>query len=57
MTRQEYYDMRFAHLVKKAQDLRDYAKQVANKGDEDIAELLKRKSQWKAEQDEKLIKK
>ncbi len=57
MTRQEYYDMRIANLIKRAEDLRDYAKQVADKGDEDLAELLRQKAQWKAEENERVNQK
>ncbi len=40
MTKQEFYDMRMAHLLQKAQDLRDAVNQAVEKGDRQIAETL-----------------
>jgi hypothetical protein len=45
MTRKEYYDMRMAHLLQKAQELRDAVQQSVEKGDRQIAEILQQEEE------------
>ncbi len=48
MTKQEMYDIRFEHLIKKAENLRDFVKasvQKAEKGLEDYLQLLEKEKQ------------